>query len=72
VKWNKVADEGDIHVHAYDHIEWPKIRSCLEQFCEVLREQDYLVCRERTFPAPVWEKWIGHCVDMRLLIAKKR
>ncbi|HXE95461.1 MAG TPA: class I SAM-dependent methyltransferase [Dongiaceae bacterium] len=72
VRWNKVADEGDIHVHPDDHIEWPKIRSCLEPFCEILREHDYLVCRERTFSAPVWEKWRSQCVDMRLLVAGKR
>lgn len=72
VKWNEVADEGDIHVHPDDHIEWPKIRSRLEPFCEILREQDYLVCRERAFPPPAWEKWRGRCVDMRLFVAGKR
>lgn len=71
VRWNKVSDEGDIHVHPEDHIEWPKIRSLLEPFCEILREQDYLVCRERTLPPPAWEKWSGRCVDMRILIAGK-
>lgn len=72
VRWNKVADEGDIHVHPDDHIEWTKIRNLLEPLCEILREQDYLVCRERAVPPPAWEKWRGLCVDMRLLIARKR
>jgi len=71
VSWNRVSDEGDIHVHADDHIEWIKIRSCLESQCEILREQDYLVCREQAFPAPAWEKWRSRCVDMRLIVAEK-
>jgi ubiquinone/menaquinone biosynthesis C-methylase UbiE len=72
VRWNRVSDEGDIHVHSDDHIEWPRIRNLLEPVCGILREQDYLVCRERAIPPPAWEKWSGLCVDMRLLIAGKR
>ncbi|MBU5612541.1 class I SAM-dependent methyltransferase [Geomonas azotofigens] len=65
-------DEGDIHTHPDDHIEWDRIRMLLEPRCEVLRELDYLVCRERSVPAGVWEKWHARCADMRLLIARKR
>lgn len=72
VRWSNVVDEGDIHIHADDHIEWTKIRSCLELNCEILREHDYLVCREQAFPAPVWGKWRDRCVDMRLIVAEKR
>lgn len=72
VQWNKVPDEGDIHVHPDDHIEWQEIRGLLDPCCEILREQDYLVCRERTFPAVAWEKWRNQCVDMRLIIARRR
>ncbi len=71
-KWSGTSDEGDIHVHAENHIEWQMIRGHLEPYCEIILERDYLVCRERTFPAPVWEKWRDRCVDMRLLVAEKR
>ena len=64
-------DEGDIHIHPDDHIEWGRIRARLEPHCEVLRELDYLVCRERTVPPPAWGKWHSSCTDMRLLIARK-
>ena len=72
VKWNSITDEGDIHVHADDHIEWPKIESIIGRFCNVVCVEDYLVCREQTFPAPVWVKWRSRCADMRLIIAVKR
>lgn len=72
LKWSKVTDEGDIHVHADDHIEWAEIQCLLEPCCEILNLKDYLVCRERSFPAPVWGKWSSHLVDMRLIIALKR
>lgn len=70
--WHKISDEGDIHVHPDDHIEWPDIKACLEPYCEIVREDDYLVCREQAFPPPIWEKWRELCVDMRCLIAVKR
>lgn len=65
-------DEGDIHIHPDDHIEWGRIRARLEPHCDVLRELDYLVCRERTVPPPAWGEWHSRCTDMRLLIARKR
>lgn len=69
---NRISDEGDIHVYEDDHIEWSRIRSRLDICCDVLRENDYLVCREKSFPALVWEKWCNRCNDMRLIVAEKR
>lgn len=66
------ADEGDIHVHRDDHVDWSAIRRRIEPWCEVVKEEDYLICREQPFPAPVWEKWRNRCADMRLLVAQKR
>ncbi|SRR6266568_3018257 len=68
---NSAMGEGDIHVYPDDHIDWVSIRKYIEEYCHVLKEEDYLVCREQESPAPVWSKWNGRCVDMRLLIAKK-
>ena len=73
LRFNRLADEGDIHVHPEDHIEWEQIRSQLDGSCELLLEKDYLVCREKTFPAPpVWSRWHTRCCDMRLMIARKK
>ncbi len=71
LKRHKVQDEGDIHVYQDDHIEWDAIRSLLVPSCQILREDDYLVCREIYQPPPVWEHWHGHCADMRLIVARK-
>ncbi|TWJ19369.1 methyltransferase family protein [Geobacter argillaceus] len=71
LKRNRIADEGDIHVHKHDHIEWAAIREILAPHCQILQERDYLVCRERQQPAPVWERWRDRCADMRLIIARK-
>lgn len=72
VKFNGPSDDGDIHVHPDDHIEWTKIRTRLEPLCEILLEQDYLVCRERNIPAVIWESWRRSCADMRLIAARKQ
>jgi SAM-dependent methyltransferase len=72
VRLQQVTDEGDIHVYDHDHIEWLKVRGCLESSCDILIEQDYLVCREREFPAPIWSVWRSRCVDMRMIVARKR
>jgi hypothetical protein len=69
---NPSIGEGDIHVYPDDHIDWVAIRRCLEPYCEILKEEDYLVCRERKFPAPVWERWLDLTVDMKLIIARKQ
>lgn len=72
LRWKKFDDEGDIHIHPDDHIEWGTIRALLEPRCEVLLEQDYLVCRERSVPPQVWQAWRGRCADMRIIVAQKR
>lgn len=69
--FNSSMGEGDIHVYPDDHIDWLSIRKCLDPFCQILKEDDYLVCREHEFPPPVWSLWNGLCTDMRLLVAKK-
>lgn len=65
------VDEGDIHVYPNDHIDWHAIRKRLESGCEIIRESDYLVCREDNPDAPVWNRWRSVCSDMRLLVARK-
>lgn len=72
LKGNQIVDDGDIHVHKDDHIEWPAIREHLEPFCEIVAEEDYLVCREQQDPPRVWSHWRDLCVDMRLIIARKK
>jgi len=72
LRLNRVADDGDIHTFPDDHIEWGEIRSRLEPHCELLVEEDYLVCREKAVPPPVWRAWRGRCTDMRLVVARKR
>jgi ubiquinone/menaquinone biosynthesis C-methylase UbiE len=69
---NPFIGEGDIHVHPEDHIEWHAIRRCLEPACDILKEDDYLVCREVEYPAPVWGKWHMLTADMRQVVARKR
>jgi len=71
-KLKRNLDEGDIHVHKDDHIEWDLIRQHLEPSCEILKEQDYLLCREINDPPPAWSIWHDKCVDMRFMIARKK
>ena len=63
---------GDIHVFIEDHIEWDTIRSRLRPHCDFLVDEDYLVCRERSEPTPVWHKWCDKVSDMHLVMARKR
>lgn len=69
---NQVVDDGDIHVYKHDHIEWSAIRERLAHFCDIELEKDYLVCRELQEPPHVWSCWKDRCVDMRLMVARKR
>lgn len=69
---NRLVDDGDIHVYKYDHIEWSAIRERLEPFCDIELEEDYLVCRELQESPHVWSCWKDRCVDMRLMVARKR
>jgi len=71
VRLNRVEDEGDIHTHPDDHIEWEQILARMEGGCRILRQQDYLVCRERAVPAVVWDAWRHRCADMRLTVAQR-
>jgi len=66
------SDEGDIHVTLADHIDWEAIAHLLLPHCSEVLHNDYLVCRERDVPPVVWTRWSGHCVDMRMLGARKR
>lgn len=71
LKRNRVIDEGDIHVHLHDHIEWDAIYDLLSPYCNILKMDDYLVCREPLLTAPVWERWRSKCVDIRQIVARK-
>jgi SAM-dependent methyltransferase len=64
--------EGDIHVWAWDHIEWPLLEERLQAIgFELLRRDDYLVY-SADYPREVYDEWTGRCADMRLLVARKR
>jgi 2-polyprenyl-3-methyl-5-hydroxy-6-metoxy-1,4-benzoquinol methylase len=65
-------DEGDIHVTADDHIEWPLIERILLADCEVRSCRDFLVCRELDPERLVHRLFEDRCVDMRVLIARKK
>ena len=65
-----INEEGDIHVHPDDHIEWDRIKEVLLEKCEIIKEHDYLVCRESD--AKVWKRWKDMCQDMRYLIVRKQ
>lgn len=67
-----VSDFGDIHVFKHDHIEWNKIVERLASSCDIVANEDYLVCREQTANPLVWQKWSSKCVDMRVMIFRKR
>lgn len=71
-KEREISSDGDIHVFPDDHIEWDLIRSRLEPYCEILRDEDYLVCRERTDVPSVWNKWCDKVSDMHFLMVRKR
>lgn len=71
LKRNRVIDEGDIHVHPHDHIEWDAIYDLLSPCFQILQMNDYLVCREPLLTAPVWERWRSKCVDIRQIVARK-
>jgi len=66
-----LGDEGDIHVRKDDHIEWDRIEKVLAERCILLRREDYLVCREADPSPPVYNKYAGKCVDMRVVVCRK-
>ncbi len=63
--------DGDIHVFKDDHIDWGAIESLLTCTCDILTCSDYLVCREREDPPPLWNRWCDSITDMRIIIARK-
>lgn len=69
---NLIHDEGDIHVTKDDHIIWEDLKNRFLPSCELLLEEDYLLCRETTEPAPVWPKWRNTVNDMRMIMARKK
>lgn len=64
--------EGDIHVYRHDHVEWDQVQGLLEKGCDPVKIADYLLCEERSFPAPVYEHFKTRCADMRYVIYRKR
>jgi len=67
-----MISDGDIHVFINDHIEWNAIRTRLRLYCDVLSDEEYLVCRERAELPPVWNKWCDKVTDMNLIMVRKR
>jgi SAM-dependent methyltransferase len=64
--------EGDIHVWASDHVEWPLLDERLEALgFETLHREDYLGYSAE-YPRELYDEWTGRCADMRLLVARKR
>lgn len=62
--------EGDIHVWPNDHMEWEKIKEILKTSCEILEENDYLLCRTKK-DQELYNKYSKTCTDTKYLIAKK-
>jgi len=68
---DKPRHEGDIHVHAEDHVEWDKVRTALAASgCEVLWEEDYLLFKTK-YRREVWERYRHRLADYRCLVAQK-
>ncbi|MEI6563099.1 MAG: class I SAM-dependent methyltransferase [bacterium] len=64
--------EGDIHVYPHDHIEWDRIQQSLEKNCDLVKQEDYLLCEELSSPAQIHEHFRTTCSDMRYVIYRKR
>lgn len=74
-KWREEPDvpsqEGDIHVHAEDHIEWDKIRAALAAAgCELLWQEDYLLFKTK-YRREIWARYRQRLADYRCLVARK-
>lgn len=67
-----VAEEGDIHIYADDHVEWSEIlRLASEARLETLTARDYLLCREGSrLPLRYW-LCLPFVTDMSLFVARK-
>lgn len=66
-----ISEEGDIHVYPNDHIEWSSIKKIMDNSCNLVKEIDYLVCREVSEVPYYWNIYKENCVDMRCLIMQK-
>ncbi len=64
--------EGDIHVTADDHIEWPKLVERVNASgMSVVRSVDYLNYNA-DYPIEVWERFRDRgCTNMRYLVARR-
>ena len=73
--WNRKIynhnPEGDIHVTNTDHIEWVLIENIVNPKCEIIKVQDYLVCRETSLERPLHKQFESECSDMRVMIIRK-
>jgi len=63
--------EGDVHVHADDHVEWDRIESLLAaRECESVIKEDYLLY-VGGYRQSAYEAYKEKCQDTRVLIARK-
>jgi ubiquinone/menaquinone biosynthesis C-methylase UbiE len=63
--------EGDLHVWADDHVEWPRVEAALRGAgCAIMRREDYLLFEPR-YDRVAWESWRTRCTDTRCVIARK-
>jgi len=66
-----VTAEGDIHIYADDHIEWPRVREAAAAGgVSEIETEDYLLCREARFPIR-HRLCRGLAADTRLLVGRK-
>jgi hypothetical protein len=67
-----VHREGDIHVTAEDHIEWPKLIDRVHASgLKVTRSAEYLNYDARK-PMELWTRYRDSgCTNMRFLVARK-
>lgn len=67
----RYTNEGDIHVFADDHIEWPEIKAVLaDAGFEIVVEEDYLLYRA-IYRREVFDRYVGRCTDTKLMIFRK-
>jgi len=59
-----VEIEGDIHIHANDHVDLDAVvRVAIDAGCEVVERMNYLLFRGGGYSEPVWEKWADRTTD---------
>jgi SAM-dependent methyltransferase len=63
--------EGDIHIHADDHIEWDRVIATLETAGAVVVERmDYLMLHAG-YDADIWSRYRDRCNDTTGVIARR-